>query len=135
MTDLFVCDALMYKDVREALLGHDYETTDALLKGYARKQTKDLPYPALIEEEGSVVEGVLLRDVHTPDLIVLDKFHADHKRILVRVDAEGKEAFVSTYTPKEHVEVLEQEWNEEALDYAEFYLEHVIPEFFSELSN
>ena len=134
MTDLFVYGALMYKDVREALLGHDYETTDATLQGHTRKETKELPYPALIKQPGTQVQGILLRNIHTPDLIVLDKFHTDHKRTLIHIETNNKEIIASTYTPKEHVEILENDWSEETLDYAAFYLEHIIPAFFKNLN-
>lgn len=132
MTDLFVYGALMYKDVREALLGHDYETTDATLEGYTRKQTKDLPYPAL-QEADEKVEGVLLKNVEVHDLIILDKFHEDHKRTLKKVLVDDKHVYANTYEVQD-VEVREEEWSEEAMNYAEFYLDHVIPAFFNKLT-
>lgn len=134
MTDLFVYGALMYKDVREALLGHDYETTEATLEGHTRKQTKDLPYPALVEEADEQVEGVLLRNVETHDLIILDKFHEDHQRTLKEVQVEEKKVYANTYEVK-NVEILDEQWNEEDMDYVEFYLEHIIPAFFKGLNN
>ena len=133
MTDLFVYGALMYKDVREALLGHDYETTDATLEGYTRKQTKDLPYPAL-QEADEQVEGVLLRNVEVHDLIILDKFHEDHQRTLKEVRVDDKQVYANTYEVQD-VEVLDKQWDEENMDYVEFYLEHVIPAFFKGLNN
>ena len=134
MTDIFVYGVLMFKDIREALLGKDYPTADATLHGYSRKAVKELPYPGLVESENDAVQGILLRDISIPDTTLLDKFEEDYDRILVEIEVDAQKRYASTYMPKAHVELTNDDWEPEEFAYVEFYLETVIPEFYANLS-
>ena len=134
MTDIFVYGVLLYKDIREALLGKDYPTTEATLPGYTRKAVKDLPYPGLAEAPGEAVDGFVLEGVSIPDTTVLDKFEEEYERRLVEVHTDDGTRIVHTYAPKEGaLELTEQYWDPDEFVYVEFYKETVIPEFYDNL--
>jgi len=93
---LFTYASLADKGTYLEVVGRHPEAVPARLEGY--RIARSLGYAYLVEEPGSQVEGFLVRNIQTPDLWVLDDYHAvteglyERCNLKVRVGENEQEA-------------------------------------------
>jgi len=93
---LFTYASLADKGTYLEVVGRHPEAVPARLEGH--RIARSLGYAYLIEDPGSQVDGFLVRNVQTPDLWVLDDYHAvteglyERCRVRVRVGEQDQEA-------------------------------------------
>lgn len=96
MVALFTYASLADRGTYLEVVGRHPEMLPARLEGY--RIARSLGYAYLVEDPGSHVEGFLVRNVQTPDLWVLDDYHAvaeglyERCRVQVRMGEQGQEA-------------------------------------------
>ncbi|MGI5844809.1 MAG: gamma-glutamylcyclotransferase family protein [Candidatus Xenobium sp.] len=96
MVALFTYASLTDRGTYLEVVGRHPETLPARLEGY--RIARSLGYAYLVEDPDSHVEGFLVRNVQTPDLWILDDYHAvaeglyERCRVQVRVGEQGREA-------------------------------------------
>jgi gamma-glutamylcyclotransferase (GGCT)/AIG2-like uncharacterized protein YtfP len=92
---LFAYGTLVDPACLEAVLGHPHrgERLAARLSGYQRVTRPTSPYPFIIEDHVSSVEGVLVMDLSPYDMQVLDRYEeveaGVYRREPVHVEAWG----------------------------------------------
>lgn len=92
MHNVFVYGSLMNDEVLACLIEGPFRKIEATLHAYKRVKVINATFPALISDDKSRVEGMLIFGV-TPDQIkTLDDFEGDYyKRITVEVDTKDKQ--------------------------------------------
>jgi gamma-glutamylcyclotransferase (GGCT)/AIG2-like uncharacterized protein YtfP len=97
--NLFAYGTLMDIDILASVAGSRPGCRAAVLSGYGRKRVSGEVYPALVEEQGGRVEGVLYLDFPEPAWPRLDRFEGEmYRRIGVHVlDAAGGSHPAETY--------------------------------------
>ena len=92
---LFVYGTLADPAQLDHVLGHKHlgERVSARLVGYQRLTSASFPYPFVVEKAGEWVDGVLLMELSTDDMRVLDRYEevesGVYRRKSVQVDAWG----------------------------------------------
>jgi|SRR5579864_2195210 len=92
---LFAYGSLVDPLQLEAVLGHKHpgERVAARLRGYRRVTTDGYQYPFVVEDADGSVDGVLVMDLSTGDLQVLDRYEevefGIYRRAPVQVEAWG----------------------------------------------
>jgi gamma-glutamylcyclotransferase (GGCT)/AIG2-like uncharacterized protein YtfP len=92
---LFAYGSLVDPRCLDEVLGHAHsgERLRAQLVGYERKAADVFPYPFIVAASGGRVEGVLVMDLSTYDVQVLDEYEeiqaGMYRRELVEVEAWG----------------------------------------------
>ncbi len=91
MKNLFAYGTLMCEDDHGRRLGlSSAAPMPGILKGYSRWSVKGEPYPALIQDEKNLVEGVVYRNAPDSAWDRLDAFEGEmYERRLVRIDLDG----------------------------------------------
>lgn len=88
--NVFTYGSLMYRPVWERVVSGEYRAEPAALRGFERRRIAGEVYPALVRAAaGSVVRGVLYRDVAPADVRALDRFEAEgeaYSRLRVPVE-------------------------------------------------
>jgi len=90
MAHLFVYGTLMSEEIMRQVTGVCPQSDPAVLEGFSRRAVRGEPYPGILPEEGSRVEGVLYRDVPEASWERLDRFEgAMYERRSVQVELIG----------------------------------------------
>lgn len=97
--NLFAYGSLCREEVVRRLLGRVPKKVGAKLRGYARRELLAFPYPFVVEERGSKVEGVLYLGVSENELEKLDWYEDVEEGLYARkaVLVESEEELVSAY--------------------------------------
>ena len=113
--NLFVYGTLLEEKVWLSVAGKSYKSVSAKLYGYSCKKLKNRPYPGLIQEKGSTVNGIVYLNIAEKTISQLDIFEGvEYKRIKVTVDSlDNGEMICDTYLFKEEFSdlVLKKEWS------------------------
>ncbi len=119
---LFVYGTLMFPEIRSTLVGRDFQTFSAELRGYRRLSIflpGRAPVPGIVADEAASVSGLVLRGVDRRSLWVFDTFEGvkgglySRERVTVE-DSEGRALEVSTYvTGPAARELLKGDWDPE----------------------
>ncbi len=124
MANLFCYGTLMYGPLLEVLTGRESACEAATLSDYACYGVKAAAYPAIVEQEGTNVNGQLVRDIPAGSWLSLDRYEGEfYRREEVRVTlADGSEADAFTYVmrPRFRSRLSRRVWqyNRDAQDYA-----------------
>lgn len=98
MNSLLVYGSLMNSKVINLIIGRVPNSIPVTLLGYHRYKIKNKVYPAIYENEGSQVEGLLLEDLNDSEIHKLDKWESDeYLRISVNVKVNAKSKSVYIY--------------------------------------
>ena len=91
--NIFTYGTLMLPSVMRKVVGKDFASRRAVLKGYARFQVKGVTYPGIIPREAATTDGVLYLDVDDSSVGTLDEFEGDlYERVVVEVETEDGDA-------------------------------------------
>jgi gamma-glutamylcyclotransferase (GGCT)/AIG2-like uncharacterized protein YtfP len=127
MPHLFFYGTLMHPEVLGRVVRGRYRCEPAVLRGFARYRVRGQTYPAMIEEEGGIVEGVVRLDVSEDDVQRLDRFEgASYARALVHpTRLSGDRVCCETFLlRKERESVIDsEEWS------LSWFREHGLGEF------
>ena len=63
MGNLFAYGTLMCEDIMRSVAGVELRHANGVLRGYKRLEVKNEHYPAIIEVDGSEVDGVVYCDI------------------------------------------------------------------------
>jgi len=87
---LFVYGTLVDPARVDEVLEHRYtgERLRARLLGYHRVVTERYPFPFIVAAQGGVVDGVVLEDLSSDDLRMLDRYEEVDERVYCREIAE-----------------------------------------------
>lgn len=124
MANLFCYGTLMYGPLLEALTGREHKGEAATLPDYACYGVKAAAYPAIVEQQGAVVSGQLVRDIPAGSWLALDRYEGEfYRREEVRVMlADGTETDAVTYVmrPRFRSRLSRRAWqyNRDAQAYA-----------------
>lgn len=104
MHTLFVYGTLMVKEVAEKIIG-SYATETAILKNYKRFKIfigdEEMPYPAIVFDEGKLTEGLLFRNLSDEYIDLLDQYEGeDYDRVRAKIE-----------TPTETLDAWIYVWN------------------------
>jgi hypothetical protein len=131
-TTLFTYGTLEAPVVMKYLTGHDYRNEPALLKEYVRYKLAAAPYPGIMQEEGSEVEGTVYFDVDEVALYKLDVYEDTcYQRKTVEVAlADNKVIQAMAYIiTEDNKDILsEVEWNKQK------FLEEDLQQFLRSMS-
>ena len=112
---VFVYGSLMSEKVWSIVVSKSYAKAWATLNGFTRKRIEDKVYPAIFEEEGSSVRGIVYFNISEEDLENLDAFEGkDYSRKTVKaIDEDGAEIMCETYTANAALrnKCLSEDWD------------------------
>jgi gamma-glutamylcyclotransferase (GGCT)/AIG2-like uncharacterized protein YtfP len=115
---LFAYGTLMIEEIMETVTGRTFKSSDALLRGHVRYCIRDVLYPGIIKNKGSVVRGTVYYDIDDETMRRLDAFEDDiYERVAVEIITDdGNRLDAYTYRISERYEsVLTAEvWEPEA---------------------
>ena len=99
MDCLFAYGTLMCDDIMRNVAGCSLSHTRGVLRGHRRHAVKGEVYPALVSEEGGLVEGIVYHDIPDAAWLRLDRFEGEmYERCSVNVVlADGRNEVVYTY--------------------------------------
>ena len=107
--NVFTYGTLMFPEVMEAVVGECCSAAPAKGEGLRRTRLKGKDYPAVHLCSGSVVEGVLFREVPESAVARLDYFEGDEyvrQRVWVETEQGGEEAWCYVL-PEENAGLIE----------------------------
>ena len=111
MQPLFVYGTLLEVAVLERLLGRCPPAQPARLRGYRRRAVQGEDYPAILPDDGGVVEGAVLLELDEAALVRLDAYEGpEYVRIRVPVEVLTGVILVWAYVWSESPARLEGEW-------------------------
>lgn len=118
MENLFVYGTLQFSQIVRRLTRKEFKTIPATLLGYKRGMVKGCDYPAIFEDFGSEVKGMLLENVDDVSMQQIIHFEgSEYEKIKVKVIAceETTEAF--TFIWKNDTKLLENvDWDKEKFE-------------------
>lgn len=141
--NIFAYGTLMFTEVAGPIAGLFKPSIPAVLPNYARYTINDrdkAKVPALVEEPGSEVIGVVYRNVDDSVLKALDNFediarHPQYERRTVKVLVDGGESIdAETYVAGERAKtLLGGPWDPEAFRKTglKYYCDSVVPRYTS----
>ena len=109
---IFTYGSLMIPAVMHSVTGHGFASVSASLKDYGRYRVKGQPYPGIVPEKGTLIEGVLYLDVDSDSVKRLDDFEGEwYVRTPVTIRTSGGFLLrAQTYVfKKEHRHLLSSE--------------------------
>jgi gamma-glutamylcyclotransferase (GGCT)/AIG2-like uncharacterized protein YtfP len=114
MSDLFVYGTLLSKEIWTSIVSGKYSSNSGVLNGYARKKVKGKNYPGLIEQIGSIVEGLIYYDISEDDSKKLDAYEGEEyarNNISVLLES-GKNVKCFTYLFKQEYSdrLMKEDW-------------------------
>ncbi len=104
MINLFAYGTLMCDEIMQEVSGCQLSSQVGVLEGYSRRRVKNEHFPALLPEEGAVVEGVVYRDLSSDAWERLDRYEGEFyvlTPVLVRLE-DGSVIPASTYVVQTH---------------------------------
>lgn len=132
MPHLFVYGSLLFSDLVKALTGRTSNSVPVTLKGYKRCRIKGCDYPAITEEPGSNVDGLLIKDVDFHSMQILMFFEGDeYQPRQVMVFDQDIEITATTFVWIGEKGLLEdKDWdaNEFRQKSLQLYMEEVVPQ-------
>ena len=115
MDNLFTYGSLMCEDIMRSVAGEELRCAKGVLQGYQRVELKNEHYPAIIEGDGSEVDGVVYFDISEKSMERLDSFEGEmYQRRTVEIQLiDGSVMKVSTYVFKDeyHYRLGTKEWD------------------------
>lgn len=131
MQHIFVYGSLQSPEIIEKLTGKCFKTTRSVLPGYRLYCVKDSDYPAIIKQEHSETNGLLIEDLDDSSLNIISFYEGDEyelQNVTVLVDKKFLNALAYVWI-KEPELLEEKEWNYQRfnLESLEHYLNVVIP--------
>lgn len=119
MDDLFTYGSLMCEDIMKSVAGVELTHAKGVLRGYRRLELKNEHYPAIIEDNGSEVDGIVYFNIPEKGMTRLDNFEGKmYQRRIVEIKLVDRNIMkVSTYVFKDeyHDRLGSKEW-----DFAQF---------------
>lgn len=106
----------MYEEIWRHLIKGKFKKSKAVLSGYKRLNILNETYPGITKQEGSNVNGILVEDLNSNHIKLLDDFEGDlYKRDTVSVLANQNTVKCDVYVIKEKYKHLlsESPWCEE----------------------
>ncbi|WP_334119938.1 gamma-glutamylcyclotransferase family protein [Limnobacter sp.] len=97
---VFVYGSLMYLPVWAQVVKGVYPCQNAIAKGFQRLAVPGETYPAMVESQGTQVQGLLWLDVLQDDMKRLDEFEGPEyarREISVTLNTSGETMQVDTY--------------------------------------
>ena len=115
MKNLFVYGSLINQEVLACLIEGPFRKIEATLDAYKRVKVNNATFPALIRDNKSRVEGLLIFGLTPGQIQTLDDFEGDYyKRITVEVNTKDKQREqCETYLFRDEYQHLlkDQEWD------------------------
>jgi gamma-glutamylcyclotransferase (GGCT)/AIG2-like uncharacterized protein YtfP len=111
---LFVYGTLMVPDVLNALLGRLPLHCEALLEGYRRYTIQGECYPAIVNNPGANVRGLLLSGLTKSDVETLDDYEGDayvRAQVIVAVDGKPTQANCYVWRSQSDVRLGNEAWD------------------------
>ncbi len=119
MSDLFAYGTLMCQDIMTSVAGVELNSVRGVLKEYRRMELKNEHFPAIVEDNGGEVEGVVYLGIPPSGIEQLDSFEGQiYQRILVEIhlgDGGMMKAWTYVLKKRYHNMLGSREW-----DYKEF---------------
>jgi gamma-glutamylcyclotransferase (GGCT)/AIG2-like uncharacterized protein YtfP len=117
MQHLFVYGTLVSEDLMREITGKRFRRKKAVLYHFSRRRIGGTPYPAIVYDKGSMVEGIIYFDIDARSLALTDDYEDDYyMRTKVTVTADdGRVYEACTYVIRDEFRGLlsEQEWEVE----------------------
>jgi gamma-glutamylcyclotransferase (GGCT)/AIG2-like uncharacterized protein YtfP len=115
---LFCYGTLLFPEVMHAVTGQHLECLDAVLEDHACYTVRGQPFPGIVQESGSVTEGVVYTGIGERHLRQLDTYEGDRyvrRRVSVS-DRAGKplQAWAYLMAPACRDQLTAMRWNREA---------------------
>ncbi len=136
MQNIFVYGTLLSPVILEKLTGKSFKTSEAVLFGYKRYCVKNCDYPAIIQQEGSKITGLMIENIDDSTLDLLSFYEGDEyvkERVTINLNGKSTDAF--TFVWVHGNEFLEnEEWDFRGFEKSSFehYLDVVIPDTLEE---
>jgi gamma-glutamylcyclotransferase (GGCT)/AIG2-like uncharacterized protein YtfP len=115
MDDLFAYGSLMCEDIMRSVTGVELQHAQGVLQGYQRLELKNEHYPAIIENNGSEIDGVVYFGIPEKSMEKLDSFEGEmYQRRTIEVQLVGGNIIkVSAYVFKDeyHDRLCSKEWD------------------------
>ena len=110
---VFIYGTLQDDVLRSRLVGRDTSVRTAVLSGYALREQRDHPLPAIVPVEGAQVDGVLVDDLSTSEIARLDAYEIpfDYTPQQVTVQTDGHEFAATVYIPGSSVAISDRPWS------------------------
>ena len=120
---IFTYGSLMYQEVWQRVVRGNYRSADAMVSGYARYEIDGETYPAMVEQAGAAVSGVVYFDVDEHDTATLDMFEGmDYQRQSISaVFGSGEMLTVDAYIYLDRSRLSSAPWRSET-----FQLQHFL---------
>jgi gamma-glutamylcyclotransferase (GGCT)/AIG2-like uncharacterized protein YtfP len=132
MANLFVYGTLCFPEIVEKLTGKSFQTENAVLKGYERKRIRNTDYPAIIKNENSEVEGLLLWNVDKRSLKIFSFYEGDEYasfELTVIVNSKHTKAKVFVWISNiNDLENLDWDLDEFAKKSLNTYIKKIVPD-------
>ncbi|MCQ8896186.1 gamma-glutamylcyclotransferase [Limnobacter humi] len=128
---VFVYGSLMYLPVWQQVVKGQYARQPATAVGYARYAVPQEDYPAMVEQAGAQVQGMVWLDVTPEDIERLDAFEGPEytrQTIAVQLESLKEPLQVDTYLWLNHDQLQRHEWRVdlfEAVGLQQFLNKHV----------
>lgn len=123
---VFTYGSLMWLPVWRQVVRGNYRAMPARLSGFARYAVQGETYPGMVEQTGSMVDGVLYWAVNPADLARLDAFEGcDYRRCSIVANLPGQSPVAAEtylYLPTERLAA--SQWQPSAFDLNGFMLRY-----------
>ena len=98
MHSVFTYGTLQVPAVMQAVTGKDFPSIPGRLNGYQRFRIKDKPYPGIVKNAHSGMDGILYKEIDDYSLELLDEFEdVLYERCLVDVLVEDEDKTESAF--------------------------------------
>jgi gamma-glutamylcyclotransferase (GGCT)/AIG2-like uncharacterized protein YtfP len=139
MQNIFVYGTLLSSGIIKKLTGKSFKTFAAVLPGYKLYRVKNCDYPAIIQNEGSEINGLIIENVNDSSLAVISFYEGDeYEKKQVTVFVNGNPEVALAFVWAKEIELLEDtgwDFREFENNSLEHYINIVIPETLKEFHN
>jgi len=112
---LFVYGTLLFPSILERLLGRRPLGSPGTVKGYTARTMTDATYPGMVASETDSVSGVLLEELTTSELELLDAYEGwPYERVEIEVTLASVDRVVAFAYVVDEPHVTENLWDREA---------------------
>jgi gamma-glutamylcyclotransferase (GGCT)/AIG2-like uncharacterized protein YtfP len=110
---VFAYGTLTFPQVMERVTGRLFESTPAILQGYARSHLRGETFPGLIEEATSATDGLLWLDLDAESLSTIEGFEGDwyeRRAVQVVVGEQPRDAVTFVLKREQRHRVSRRRW-------------------------